>query len=120
MTIDPTNKFHVGDRVTLHEGEITEIVATYDPSIKVKFPSGQEDWFGVAEIATHTPKPKPKPIEVGDWVNVPYQDNPYQVRAIDEDVAWIKNRHGQDRHGRMWVHLDRLTPCEAPPPPKGE
>ena len=107
MTIDPT-KIAIGDRVTLHEGEIIDTHLDSTCQLRIQFPSGTERWVGFADIDTHTPVPKP--IEVGDWVKIPYQDSPYQILAIDEDVAWVKNRHRS-----MGVHfLERLTPCEAP------
>ena len=109
MTIDPT-EFRVGDRVTIHEAEITEIepiAGTYGPFIKLKFPSGQHDWFGVAEIATHTPKPEP--IKVGDWVTRYGWIGEFEVLGLVGQWAWLLRRHGMPTTGA----ISDLTLCEA-------
>ena len=107
MTID-LRKLRAGDFVTLRQAGITRIDHILSRPVEVQYPSGATGWVHFADIDTHTPVPKP--IEVGDWVKIPYQDSPYQILAIDEDVAWVKNRHRS-----MGVHfLERLTPCEAP------
>lgn len=106
MTVDP-QKLLVGDFVTFHWAGITRIDHSLSRPVEVKYPSGATGWVHFADIATHTPVPKP--VKVGDWVNVPGQNDPYQVRAIDEGVAWLKNRRG-----RTWMPLGTLTPCEAP------
>lgn len=107
MTIDPT-KFAVGDRVTLHEAEIIDAHPAAIWALRIQFPSGAERWVTFADIATHTPVPKP--IKVGGWVIVLGYLTPFQVIAIDEGRAWLKNTSGT----RIEKPLSGLTPREAP------
>ena len=106
MTIDPT-KFRVGDPVTVHgtiesidEGEIQLAILA---NVGSCYP-----YVSLNQIATHTPVPKP--VKVGDWVDVPGYRTPFQVLSIDESCAWLKNASG--------TYIDRLlsglTPYEAP------
>ena len=107
MTIDPT-KIAIGDRVTLHEGEIIDTHLDSTCQLRIQFPSGTERWVGFADIATHIPKPKV--VEVGDKVMRGIY-GPFEVLALHERYAWIERVSDKIVDTAL---ISTLIPCEAP------